>query len=464
MTEHNELDRRLASAADDLRTDLVGLDPGPFRPSRRVAGPAVGMLAMLAVVVAGVLLVRSPDDMTRVETAVVDPAPEGTNPPDQAPDVVEDPIALDALETGVAPIRAAALARPDRGVPLIDPAFGTTITRITDAAPGGAVVPIADSASVWSADERFLLLYRRGAGHELRDGGSGALVRELTLPAADIEQVWWSRTVPTEVQFVDGVTLVAVDVLDDRRTELHRFDGCATVSSGRTPVAPSIDGAVWAVRCELADGAADYVSVDLRTGVEHRTPATHADLGAVVLASGDGMVLFDDDGGAVVTDRAFAPTGATLDPDDTNIVAALDAEGGDVVIGARFGGEFDGSVVVQSADGGASSVLVGDATGHGPASTGHQFALGGPIDRPMLAVTAGTVSDGASGVVDGEVLLIDLHGEVVARLAHHRSSASDYFATPFVSVSPSGSRVVFASDWGGDAVDTYLVDVRPATG
>ena len=93
--------------------------------------------------------------------------------------------------------------------------------------------------------------------------------------------------------------------------------------------------------------------------------------------------------------------------------------------------------------------------------------------------------DGEGRLADGqqdwlpfedEIFALKLDGSgQVQRLAHHRSKRftpqtpdsdnSVYFAEPHASVSPSGSRVVFGSNWRQnvsreDALDTYIVDFR----
>jgi len=63
-----------------------------------------------------------------------------------------------------------------------------------------------------------------------------------------------------------------------------------------------------------------------------------------------------------------------------------------------------------------------------------------------------------------ELLLANADTGTVCRVAHHRSFAGEgrwgYFAEPHVVLSPSGTRLLFASDWGnGTSVDTYVVEL-----
>jgi hypothetical protein len=46
----------------------------------------------------------------------------------------------------------------------------------------------------------------------------------------------------------------------------------------------------------------------------------------------------------------------------------------------------------------------------------------------------------------------------VERLVHHRSSLSDYWATPFATASPDGKKIVYGSDWERtSSIDAYVI-------
>jgi hypothetical protein len=70
-------------------------------------------------------------------------------------------------------------------------------------------------------------------------------------------------------------------------------------------------------------------------------------------------------------------------------------------------------------------------------------------------------------VLDNELVLADTNGGTACRIGHHRSYggnnttlANSYWAEPHVVASPSGTRALFASDWGnGATVDSYVVEL-----
>jgi hypothetical protein len=91
-------------------------------------------------------------------------------------------------------------------VPFTDPAFGTTITRITDVSPlegdNAIIKPAYATIQAWNADESLLLLWHRGKGHELYDGQTYAYIRTLPLESpADIEQVVWDPWNPDVIYY-----------------------------------------------------------------------------------------------------------------------------------------------------------------------------------------------------------------------------------------------------------------------
>ena len=68
-------------------------------------------------------------------------------------------------------------------------------------------------------------------------------------------------------------------------------------------------------------------------------------------------------------------------------------------------------------------------------------------------------------VLNQELVLANTNpGGQVCRVAHHRSWGKEgprgYWAEPHVVISPSGTRLLYGSDWGGGtAVDAYVVEL-----
>lgn len=75
------------------------------------------------------------------------------------------------------------------------------------------------------------------------------------------------------------------------------------------------------------------------------------------------------------------------------------------------------------------------------------ISMQGPPGGPA-AVTASVTND--DDILKGEIYLVNQDGSLL-RLAHHRSTESDYWRQPHASISASGKYVIFASDWGNTA-------------
>jgi hypothetical protein len=169
---------------------------------------------------------------------------------------------------------------------------------------------------------------------------------------------------------------------------------------------------------------------------------------------------------------------------------AMNAAGHDMLVGSQFnratGG--NGNVIVADLNTGAIQNLVGESSSpvFGYPTTG---CLTGSTawQNPMWIATGmtgdiyGTDNSGPSAnpttLLDQEIMLTSLTSGLTYRFAHHRSTGnysnapqSNYWAQTNVTLSTSGTRVLFQSDWGdGDpsnpvlnpdaAVDTYVIEL-----
>lgn len=476
--DERPVDAELRLAASDLRRHIDG-PTRPFEPTTP-ARPMLAVAAVLVLVVGGLALLGrlggdeapGPDETVSADGSAA-PTTSSDAGPTAAPVASPEPSQVDADAESVdltglvaepAPLEREPMDRPAVGETVTDPAFATTITRLTDAGESRAIVPIATATSAWSADEAFLLLYSTGPDggvHQLHDGADGAFLRELDIEPADIEQVYWSPLDPAGLLFIEGATLISLDVATDTRTAIHTFDGCDRVDSGIGPVAPSADASRWGLLCRSNAGD-QLVSLDVVTGTEHRRAAGDA-VALVPTPAGDAYVVLAADGSGQVVDPTLTEVIGEQRFGDGNIVVLTDADGDAVAVGPDFGTETPGTAVAHPLGGADSWVVVGPDTQWPAPPSGTSLATdGGDRTGRVVLSVQGQARDGDRTVLDGEIVLVDVRAEpaVTVRLAHHRSDTDDYFATPFVSLSPSGTRVVFASDWGDSGqVDTYVIDL-----
>ena len=237
------------------------------------------------------------------------------------------------------------------------------------------------------------------------------------------------------------------------------FGDVAGASAGRNPV--------MVIVCRNGD-AADWIAYDTATArvVAQRPALALADgsfVAPMTMASGNGFVLIDDES-IIVLDAALEPTGVTVDLVVAAATSALDDEGRDVLVATVFtdeDGEDIGTAVEVDLGSGEQQVITGEATGYPYPPTGTTIGVVGGVNSSLVAIATSPDND-ALDVLDDEVLLIDIATDTTFRLAHHRMTDADEFGNwsrPFVAVSPTGSSVVFSSNFGGDTVDTYLISL-----
>lgn len=360
------------------------------------------------------------------------------------------------------------LAKPWVGEALQDPQFGTTIRRITavpQIGPDPAIRPLYSTVSAWNADESLLLLYHVGQGYELYDGRDYHFLMELDINPSDIEHVYWHTSDPGVLLYPSERRLIRHWVAAGLEETVREFEFCVgPISAGPDPMFMSWDSDAIGLKCDgqvfvyrLSDdmvtgqawtslpapqvapsgtrGVTVGYVVDLSLGLERRldlgNPFDHASLGR--FSSGN---------------------------DTYNTVAYDPGPAGSDV----------GSLVTFDLTDGSSSVIVGPATGYPyPPSGTHVSALA--YRAPGWVYLSIVGNPAGQGVLDNEIVLADTNTGGVCRLAHHRSFgrnnthlATPYWAEPHAVASPSGTRVLFASDWGnGPTVDAYVLELPSFT-
>jgi len=114
----------------------------------------------------------------------------------------------------------------------------------------------------------------------------------------------------------------------------------------------------------------------------------------------------------------------------------------------------------------------GTSSSDPPPATGYPYTLRGTHISSVAIKNPGYVSVDMVGegtgqtLLDNEIVLADLNGNRVCRVAHHHSKEGPqgYWAEPHSVISPSGTRILFGSDWGGtNTVDTFVVELPSYT-
>ncbi len=495
--EERRVDVILRAAASDTRSVIDRQPIPPFQTRTNVGRQVLAAAAALLLVVGAVGLVLTQQRANNEPGAVAttdsntddggpdptspdptEPDPTGPDPTSPAPDpTIEEATArhggltgtqpanpLANLNTTLAPATETAVAEPEAYTTFVDPAFGTEVIRVTNALSGEYITPQIPQA--FNADETLALLYQttdnEGSGHWLFDGNTFQLLRRLDVAPSDIEHLYWSGVDPDLLYLIEDKSLIELNVATDTRTALATFDECDTLTSGAVPVPPSTDGNTFGLLCESASGnTAVAVTREGGTVSTSTIPTTSTDA-PWPSPSGQFFVNIDDSGEATVLNRSLEPTGVTFTAELATFAFVVDDSGRELAVSTRFDSDTNGTAVVNDLVTGETTAAVGEETGYPYPPQGHRLHSGS--GSPFVAV--GINGDPAvfEGVLDGEVVLIDLSDPANAttlRLAHHRTDrGASPWAAPTVSVSPSGTKVLFASSWGTDHVNTYLVAIE----
>lgn len=379
-----------------------------------------------------------------------------------------------------------ALTKPAPGQSYIDPVFGSKVTRITnsDAISSGVAKTLYNTIQAWNADETRLVLYHRGAGHFLYDGNNYNLIEQLDIVPSDIEQVFWStaeadifyypnkavgRTVatPNGNYRLRGKELMKYDIRKRLYEVVKDFNTqCPnnSVTGGNDIQMPALNNDVFGFRCGSL-GFSYKISSDTITVL----PGSSGSVAPQTFPSAthffhDGRIL----NSALTEERSLdlgkvsehSNLGQLQNGNDAYFAVAFDANLNNSC------GNGVGSLVVHDASNGQCRILVGPANGYPYSLSGtHMSALA--YKNPGWAVVS-SIGYGIEGdsLLEQELYLAntDPQNPQVCRIAHHRATGRrgsiGYFAEPHPVLSPSGTRVLFSSDWNNSGkVDTFVIEL-----
>lgn len=385
------------------------------------------------------------------------------------------------LVTDKATHQASPMSKPPLDQAVTDPDFGTTIRRITNAPAGGKIVPLYSTVEAWNADESYLLLYHTGdvsGRHELYNGKTYKFIKVLNIDPADIEQVYWDTTDPDILYYVDNYfpnqsnpVLVRFHVSSGQKDIIHTFTGCSAVSGGSDPMFTSWNSDVFGLRCDSGSSRSIF-SYRVSTDTESAKVPTSS-YNAPQPGPDGSLFFFDDNGkGKVLNPDMVLQRTLDLNSADEHATVGKIQSGDDMYYGVAFdsgpGGSGYGTLVAFDLTDGSSRVIIGPSTGYPyPPGGTHLSAMAYKKPGWVYVSTIGEVQPSKQGPLDNEIILADTNpGQtVVCRLAHDRTTGQDYFSEPHVTASPSGTRAIFASDWGNSSgpIDTYVIELPSYT-
>lgn len=369
------------------------------------------------------------------------------------------------------------IEKPDYLNTIIDPSFGTTIRRITNAGQGEVIVPMYSTIQAWNADESMMILYNQSKGiHELLDGQDYHFVRELDdVYPDDLEQIFWDFNNPDIFYYPENATsdFIRYTVSSQEKetiVNIRDISNCeGGFSLGNDVQMMSWDSDVFTFRCN------NEVAYSYRISTEELTPFTINDLGYTAPSSTPSGTryyhrtsVYDLEGNFDVqlneNSTEHSCIGKLPNGNDAHFAIAF-AQGPE--------GECIGDIIAHDMTTGLCFPVISQSQGYDyPQSGTHISALahknteGGWIAASMVGY-----DQNGQELLDQELVIAKTEeGNIkVCRIGHHRSDEDqfDYWGEPHAVISPTGTRVLFASDWSGAedglSVDSYVVELPAYT-
>lgn len=486
------IDDELSQAADDLSIEISSsVRPAiPALPNRQSRVPSgrrlvlvVGSLALVGIG-AAIATVR-PFGSSEKEVIVATEPPDTGQPDNGQSDGSGEP-ADDATVTSVTPPGDDATVvtseedeitegadvvganRPEATT--TDPTFGTPLTLFENTSvDGGALVPLPGGSPAFNADGSRILLYESGdaRSHMLYDGESLALIRRLSIAAADIEQVYWDPVNPNRIFYPFENELVAYDVTTDRSTTVHQFEDCDKVLTPAGPRPISRDGQKFGFICTQGDDT-ELVAFNVGTGEEMRRSTPAGSGGLVPFPDGTGFVTRSRDGVVEVFDDQLEPTGLTFTLGTDGFALIQASDGRQLIVTTVYGEPADavGSVVGFNLANGEATVAIGESIGDSYPPDGTRLAAS-PLSNGHVVVTiVGDPTKTGSENLDGKVIIVNFDSAVptVTLVASHgaetqTSDIETFWAQPYPAVSSDGRTVLFSAETDDGVVTTVLAQV-----
>ena len=378
-----------------------------------------------------------------------------------------------------------ALVKPVPGQTYTDPAFRTKVTRITQqygvTGENAVIKPMYSTMPAWNADETLLLLWSRGLGHILYWGEPPYPAIRFLEPfhPTDIEQILWDPIDPNALYYPTNYNALPLLI----KQTMNPWEA-RVIHDFRTP--PTNCPVDWGKLLKFGSdpqwmGYGPRKIVGLQCGdrkflysiTEDKVLAfgNAASPNAPIEGPSEGLCFFE----GYVLDNAFHMIRrlGMVNPGEHASMGRDDR--GDTWNAVAYDGTPDvvGSLVSWVLGSGAMRVVVGPASGwpYPPSST-HLSAIAVKAPGWVAVGGVGGIPWG-QGVLQNELILANTSTGEVCRLAHVRTKAGadcgangkecpwGYWGETHVNISPSGTRVLFGSDWmGSESVDTYVIDLR----
>ena len=372
------------------------------------------------------------------------------------------------------------LIKPGYLQTVLDPTFGTRITRIVGD-PGNPLPNIPGQVwasdqlrhgyskrEAWNCDQSMILLERHSPNLWL-DGKTYNVLftrsdkptnKNPDRPRYDLR---WSHSKPDVMLYLMSdpgkCEFGKWDVVKNVTTRLIDLPGYQSCTFGDGEGSLSADGNK-AVVLATRDGKKEIFVVDVLNKIkgpdieiDRLDNCTISPRGNYIVV--DGFLNGEED--RIQVRRA---TDGTLVWSETrygmpsHFDVQVDQNGDEVVVGVAKSAPYGGNLIKRRLSDGLLTVLVD--TGYASHTSGRNYKRQG-----WVYVTYQTRDNPKSYPYQNEIVAVKLDGSKVERICNIRSRDFTYVAEAHGSPSPDGKKVIFASDWdsGTYPVQAYVVDI-----
>jgi len=370
---------------------------------------------------------------------------------------------------------APTLAKPGYLQSVVDPVFGTTITRVT----GNAGTPISNvpggvwgstnrhnysKDAVWNADQTLMVIKTiKGSGGTLPAGTDALIIDGSTYQPLyarlgfEVEARWHPTNARLMVYITSAGELGSYDVPSNARTIIALFSGYSGTQFGPWEGQLSNDGN-WVVI--NATRTSDNKSVGFAYNMSTHTKYPDIDLSGFNLdwvsisPLGDKILVYDTNLHTSIYDlqgNQLAFWSQSGQPDHYDM--RVDTDGQEIATGVAKSAPYDGNTIKRRMSDGVITALI--TKGYGTHGSTRDLTRSG-----YMFETYQTTSKNWPPYLN-ELLAVKLDGTRAERICHLYSKGTTYDAQPQACPSPDGKRAIFASDWNksGD-IQGYVVDFR----
>jgi hypothetical protein len=387
---------------------------------------------------------------------LVGPGATSTPLPIAAPTSTPTPTEFETPALGAYPVDATLnaltttpLGRPAYLASVRDPILGTRTTRVTSVA---GVRQSYSRLSAWNSDGSRILLSFSYPGRML----DGRTYADLG-PFSQVNQAIWSNTDAEKLYGSRSNALYSQNATTEIVTKLQTFNDYATIDIGAGEGGISDDDRYIALIATTSAGAKRLMTYDLVEKIVVGDVAAAANINNAQISRKGNYVVVVNDTDGTVEGRGVERYSRDL-ASRINLTAfgrhgdnGLDAAGDEIYVANNAP-----DVVAFNLATGAPTRLLSGTTAF---EYGH--VSGRNIRRPgwiYLSVYDNAITAGRAGRDQVIALKTDGSGTVEVFAFSQHADTADYAMQPHAVPAPDGRRVLFASEWNGASVFTYVAE------